>query len=266
MRYCIDPAESELRILVYRAGPMASLGHNHVIVNRALEGFATFDGSAARAQFALRMPVAAFSVDEAPLRRAEGADFADEVTNDAKSGTLHNMLGAAVLDAANHPQIAVQSTAIAGEHGVFEATVAISVAGHESTLAVPFTLKAAAGRLTASGAFSVRQSDLGLTPFSVFLGALRVRDELRIEFSFVALAAASGIEDSKAPPTAQSCASDSSTICVPSGACSTAAGRRRSGAGIGPDGSMPTAASRARVPPTSSAANTRAGESRCAGS
>ena len=32
--YRIDERQSELRILVYRAGPLARLGHNHVMVNR----------------------------------------------------------------------------------------------------------------------------------------------------------------------------------------------------------------------------------------
>jgi hypothetical protein len=34
----------------------------------------------------------------------------------------------------------------------------------------------------------VTQSSIGLTPFSVFLGALKVRDDLRVKFKFVALA------------------------------------------------------------------------------
>ena len=36
--YRIDESHSELRILVYRAGPLAHLGHNHVIINRSLHG------------------------------------------------------------------------------------------------------------------------------------------------------------------------------------------------------------------------------------
>src|SRR5260370_42498858 len=36
--YSIDSAQSELRLLVHRAGPLARLGHNHVILNRAIGG------------------------------------------------------------------------------------------------------------------------------------------------------------------------------------------------------------------------------------
>ena len=36
--YPIDSSKSELRVLVYRAGALARLGHNHVLVNRAVSG------------------------------------------------------------------------------------------------------------------------------------------------------------------------------------------------------------------------------------
>jgi hypothetical protein len=53
-------------------------------------------------------------------------------------------------------------------------------------LVVPFTLETSRGRLAASGALTVSQSALGLTPFSVLLGALRVRDDMSVKFRFVA--------------------------------------------------------------------------------
>ncbi len=43
--YRIDSAQSELRVLVYRAGPMARFGHNHVMVNRAIGGSVDFEDS-----------------------------------------------------------------------------------------------------------------------------------------------------------------------------------------------------------------------------
>jgi polyisoprenoid-binding protein YceI len=184
--YRIDSTRSELRILVYRAGPMAMLGHNHVIANRALGGWVRYAGKAAEASFALTVPDAGFVVDDDAMRREEGADFAEETPQDAKSGTLHNMQSAALLDAAQFPEITVRSVAITGAAGEFTATVAVSVAGHESRLDVPFTVDTSPGRVTASGELWVRQSALGLTPFSVMLGALRVQDDIRVKFRFAA--------------------------------------------------------------------------------
>jgi len=36
--------------------------------------------------------------------------------------------------------------------------------------------------LTATGEFSFKQSDLGLTPFTALMGALAVQDEMRVKF------------------------------------------------------------------------------------
>jgi len=216
--YRIDPAQSELRILVYRAGPMAQLGHNHVIVNRSLGGWVRYAGTASAASFFLSVPAAGFAVDDPALRREEGADFAEDASDDAKSGTLRNMLSPAVLDAAQFPAITLRSLAVTAAHGALEASVSVEVAGHQSTLAVPFTADIAPGRLSAGGTFTVRQSALGLAPFSVMLGALRVQDEMRVKFKFVAAAN-------------QASSSGSSSRCVPSGAVSTVAGSCRSGSG-----------------------------------
>ncbi len=62
----------------------------------------------------------------------------------------------------------------------------ISVAGHDSTQIVPFRLRRSVGELTASADFPLRQTSLGLTPFSVMMGALRVEDEMRVNLSLVA--------------------------------------------------------------------------------
>jgi hypothetical protein len=190
--YSIDESQSELRVLVYRAGPLARLGHNHVVVNRALRGAATLAEGAAALQ--LTVQVAGFTVDDAQARGEEGLDFAADVPDGAKSGTLQNMLGTALLDADEFPVITISSIAVLGKQGApdsgeMTATVSISVAGHESTIEVPFTLQNDASRLSATGSWGVRQSDLGLTPYSLMLGALQVQDLMTIKFKIVAVEA-----------------------------------------------------------------------------
>ncbi len=186
--YRVDPGQSELRVLVYRAGPMALLGHNHVIVNRTLAGQVDLADTPAASSFSMTVAAAGFVVDETESRREEGPDFTGEIPADAKAGTLHNMLSAALLDGAQYPVITVRSASITGMKGALTATVAISVASHESTIVAPFTLEVASGRLSAVGTLSLRQSTIGLTPFSVMMGALQVQDEVRLKFKIVALA------------------------------------------------------------------------------
>ena len=190
--YRVDENQSELRILVYRAGPLARFGHNHVIVNHAIRGAVSLADLPGDSVFWLNVPVAGFVVDDAQARREEGADFAADVPDDAKSGTLHNMLSAAQLNADEFPVITVKSVAATGAQdgsgaGALTATVAISVAGHESTVDVPLTLHVDSRRLSATGSLDLRQSVLGLTPFSLMLGALQVQDAMTIKFEIVAV-------------------------------------------------------------------------------
>ena len=174
------------------AGPLARLGHNHVMVNRAISGAVSLADAAGESAFWLNVPVAGFVVDDAAARREEGAEFTGEISDDAKSGTLHNMRGAAVLDAEEFPVITVKSVAAAGAQngsgaGALRATVAIGVAGHVSKVDVPFTLHVDSRRLSATGSLELRQSALGLTPFRLMLGALQVEDVMTVKFQIVAV-------------------------------------------------------------------------------
>jgi hypothetical protein len=194
--YRIDESRSELRILVYRAGPLAHLGHNHVIVNRSIHGMVNLAETVQETEFLMEVPAAAFVVDDAQARSEEGPDFAAAVPDEAKSGTLHNMLSTSLLDADEFPTITVKSIAVAGapvtprsdvqDAGTLTVTVAITVAGHESRVDVPFTLRRDSDHLSAVGSLELRQKALGLTPFSLMLGALQVQDAMTVKFNIVA--------------------------------------------------------------------------------
>jgi hypothetical protein len=68
----VDRAQSELRNLVYRAGPMGRLGHNHVIVNRGVDGVVAYAGDPSAASFSLSIPSAPFR-STTPTCAAKGA-------------------------------------------------------------------------------------------------------------------------------------------------------------------------------------------------
>ena len=105
--YHVDEAQSELRILVFRAGPLAHFGHNHVMVNRTIRGAVSVADAPDPPAFWLSVPAAGFVVDDAQ-RAPRGADFAAAVPDDARSNTAE-YAGAAVLDAAEFPSITVKS-------------------------------------------------------------------------------------------------------------------------------------------------------------
>jgi hypothetical protein len=183
--------ESSLIVLVYRAGALAALGHNHVISCRCISGTLYLPGDPLKGSFDLRIAVARLTVDDPSLRAAErSADFPADVPQSARQGTRHNMLGAALLYAARYPQIRLRAVGLrpapAGQPGDLIAQALIEVRGHIRPIAVPVHYELRRDRLVASGRFSLRQSAIGLTPFSAMGGALRVRDLMRVRFQLVA--------------------------------------------------------------------------------
>jgi len=131
--------------------------------------------------------VAAAQVDDPAVRRREGPDFPGEIDEDAKSGTLHNMLSSALLDADRFPTALVRgSTVGVGPAQDFTLTLRFTVAGRESRLKVPVRLERSGAQLAASGEFALKQSELGLKPFSILLGALQVQDQMSVRYRIVA--------------------------------------------------------------------------------
>jgi hypothetical protein len=183
--YKIDSRSSELRVLVYRAGPLANLGHNHVMVSHAVTGLVQVGSSISASSFSLTVPVESFAVDESEARSEEGGDFPGDIPEDAKTGTRRNMLSAAVLNAAEFPAITVTSATLSGTPDALIAAITVSVAGHETSVTAPCSLLGDAHSLTAVGSMELRQTAVGITPYSLLHGALQVQDAMQLKFRIV---------------------------------------------------------------------------------
>ncbi len=181
-RYRVASEDSLVVVLVYRGGTLAALGHNHVIAAREMTGIVDLREPLTASTFELHLPVAAFTVDETGLRSSRGPEFADDVTDQARQGTRDNMLGEDLLDAARFPGIVVRPVALDGGPRDFTARLEVSVRGEPHLLDVPVQVeRQGADRLHVTARFPLDQRALGLVPFSVMLGALRVEDTLGIE-------------------------------------------------------------------------------------
>jgi polyisoprenoid-binding protein YceI len=188
--YRVVGDESLLQIQAFRGGTLARAGHNHVIASRHLNGEVRVPADFAQASFAITMPVALLTIDEPELRAAAGTEFASDVPDSAREGTRKNMLGEALLDGERYPGVELRSVKIEKTPTGFDATIAVTVKDKTTEHRVPLFVAIVDDRLQASGEFKLEQSALGLTPFSVMLGALAVQDELRVQFAIVARAAA----------------------------------------------------------------------------
>jgi polyisoprenoid-binding protein YceI len=186
VRYRVDAARSEVLILVYRDGRLATLGHNHVLAVRELSGEIVVAADVTQSSWQLDFPVAALSVDEPQLRAAQGADFQTTVDAAAIAGTRDHMLGPLLLDAAHYPAIHLQSEQVRSEADGLRVSTRIVVRDHAAEVELPVALETSPETLTASGEFDLTHAELGLTPYSIALGALRVADRMHVRYRLVA--------------------------------------------------------------------------------
>jgi hypothetical protein len=194
--YRIDPQRSQVLIMVYRDGPMAALGHNHVLSVGELAGEVTLavdalQGQAGeqhpeRSSFALRFPVAALALDEPALRAEQGTDFEGSLDTASVEGTRSHMLGEQLLDANHYAYIKLQSERVQAQGDHWLAIVHIDVRGFDAEAQVPIALESVGDELLASGEFDLSHAQLGLKPYSVALGALRVAENLHLRYRLIA--------------------------------------------------------------------------------
>ena len=121
---------------------------------------------------------------------AAGEDFASEPSNKDIAGTRRNMLSPALLDSETHPRIdlAIADIQPGDAANAYVVTLQATVKGGAYRFEAPATVTESADQLTIVGEFSLLQTGLGLTPFSVMLGALQVEDEMHVRYSIVARA------------------------------------------------------------------------------
>jgi polyisoprenoid-binding protein YceI len=179
MVLAVDAATSQILIQVGKAGMFGFAGHAHEVAATDVRGRITFDpADLARTGIRLEFPAAALRVtgkDEPPADVVEVQKV---------------MQSASVLDAARFPAIVFTSRRVAialQTAGSADVVVEGDMTLHGVTR--PMQIRAsvlldAGGRLTARGSFVLKQSDFGMVPVTAAGGAIRVKDELDIQFVF----------------------------------------------------------------------------------
>jgi hypothetical protein len=186
-RYAVDPAASDLHWLVYKAGTLARLGHNHTVAVGDLGGHVTKnDADLAASTFELEFSVAALVVDDPKLRSTLGEEFASVPSVDDIAGTKKNMLSDRVLDGEKHSAIRVVGKGPTANAGAQTLAVTVEMLGRSIPLTVPTHVTVDGDVLTATGEFELNHADLGMQPFSVMLGALAVGEKLSFSYRITA--------------------------------------------------------------------------------
>jgi polyisoprenoid-binding protein YceI len=120
-------------------------------------------------------------IDVASLAVREGTGGVKPLT-DSDRAEIGRTMREEILDAASHPSITFRSTKVAGSPESFTVEGDLTIMGR----ARPVTVHAevADGRLR--GHATVAQTNWGIKPYSAFFGALRLADEVRVEFDLAA--------------------------------------------------------------------------------
>lgn len=184
--YDVIPEYSHIHLYVYRAGALAKLGHNHVISTRDVQGKIYRHPMPEKSGMLMRLPVTSFEIDNPALRSAAGEQFNSVPSTQDINGTRDNMLGEKVLNAAEYPYIDIASVLVNKTASHYLALLRFTVAGNTRDIQVPFAIEQTGNQITISGSTRIKQSDLGLTPFSILMGAISVQDEMDVEFHLVA--------------------------------------------------------------------------------
>ena len=176
-----EVVSSRVEVRVYRDGPMAQLGHNHLISSDALTGTIQLREPLRDSRFTLELPLDSLIIDDVAARSAAGPEFAKAVSQADRDSTRRNMLGTALLDAARQPVLRLNAESLEGEPPDLQARVRIGIRGEDRIIQVPLSLRIEGEALSAHASVKLHHGDLGLTPFVVGLGALRVRDDIDVD-------------------------------------------------------------------------------------
>ncbi len=165
----IDPQRSVLTVKVYKAGLLGGFGHNHEIQGPIRQG--TVDEEKGTVELVI------------DTRRLKVVD--QDISDKDRSEIQQAMDGPKVLDVEHFPEIRFRSTA-AHSTGENKWTLQGELEIHGQTRPVALEVSRYAGTASEAaryrGAIELRQRDFGIRPYSAAGGAIKVKDEIRVEF------------------------------------------------------------------------------------
>jgi polyisoprenoid-binding protein YceI len=167
----IDKAHSTVSVRVYKSGLFSALAHNHIIQAPIASGSINLRDKSVELSF----NVADMKVLDPDASESERQEI--EAT----------MKSQKVLDPAQFPTIRFASFGVvASGADRFQVTGALKLHGASHQVSVLVVLRD--GKYT--GSVTLKQTDYGITPVKIAGGAVKVKDEIVIEFSVVGNAAA----------------------------------------------------------------------------
>ena len=176
--YNIVAAESSLTVFVAKDGALARMAHDHNIGVKSFSGRVTVPAGGANA--------GTLELDA----DARSLMILDQISAKDKAEITNNMNNS-VLESAKFPKITFRSTSLSnftqnGNNSNFTVNGDLTLHGATKRIAVPVSVAQTGSSLRATGQYTLRQTDFGIKPYSAFLGAIKVKNEVVIKFNIVA--------------------------------------------------------------------------------
>ncbi|MGX4693598.1 YceI family protein [Streptomyces sp. JNUCC 63] len=176
--YGFGPPAGHLLIKTSRAGLGRKAGHDLTIEATRWSGNAVVVASDPGKSSVT------VTVETGSLTVREGTGGLKPLTDADKEEIKRTLKGEGLLHTAQHPTIAFRSTSITGTPESFEITGDLTIKGRSH----PVTVHGGSdGDGMVCGWATVTQSTWGIKPYSAFLGALKLADNVRIEYAVTEL-------------------------------------------------------------------------------
>jgi polyisoprenoid-binding protein YceI len=169
--YQVGPQSGRLLVKTARTGLGAKVGHDLTIEVTRWHGNVVADAAHPdRSSVTIEAEVGSFEV-------REGTGGVKPLT-DADRADIKNTIRSKILNTARHPAIEFRSSQVSGTEESFRIDGDLTIAG----VTQPVTVEGRLDGDRAQGSAVIVQSRWGIRPYSAFLGALKLRDEVEVRF------------------------------------------------------------------------------------
>lgn len=188
--FVIDAGRSAFVVQTFKDGAASALAHDHTVRATELKGEVIFDPAAPQsARLNVTVQTRSLVVDEPEVRKRYAlppiVPERDRRTVDSE------MKGPGQLDVARFPTMSFSTTGVdnpSQEAGALRLLVVgdLTIHGVAQRVRIPVSVVVADGLVTGTGKLKLKVSDYGIKPYSAYLGAVKVKDEVVLHVKLVA--------------------------------------------------------------------------------
>lgn len=183
--YKLNSQRSVIRIYTDTSGLLKLLGHRHIVSINDIQGEVVFH-SREQAFAHLRFMPENFVVDDPRERARAPSGYRSRLNESARQATRDNMLGPALLDVESYPMIAADIHLVSLKNRQAGFRIVLKLKKKSFSLLIPGTLMVDGDHLRSHAEFTLDHSEIGLKPFSVAGGTIKVAHQLRFEIDLYA--------------------------------------------------------------------------------